>query len=72
SVPAPKPGMWSVTTANLPNELVVVAVSNVNSAAVNAMPADQLQQLKQLYRQSRGQQILEDYSEYLKSHAKIK
>ncbi|ORS97022.1 peptidylprolyl isomerase, partial [Escherichia coli] len=55
-----------------PNELVVVAVSNVNSAAVNAMPADQLQQLKQLYRQSRGQQILEDYSEYLKSHAKIK
>ncbi|PIL59703.1 peptidylprolyl isomerase, partial [Acinetobacter baumannii] len=33
---------------------------------------DQLQQLKQLYRQSRGQQILEDYSEYLKSHAKIK
>lgn len=50
--------MWSVTTANLPNELVVVAVSNVNSAAVNAMPADQLQQLKQLYRQSRGQQIL--------------
>ncbi|MFW1646647.1 SurA N-terminal domain-containing protein [Acinetobacter nosocomialis] len=72
SVPAPKPGMWSVTTANLPNELVVVAVSNVNSAAVNAMPADQLKQLQQLYRQSRGQQILEDYSEYLKSHAKIK
>ena len=72
SVPTPKPGMWSVTTANLPNELVVVAVSNVNSAAVNAMPADQLKQLQQLYRQSRGQQILEDYSEYLKSHAKIK
>ncbi len=72
SVPTPKPDMWSVTTANLPNELVVVAVSNVNSAAVNAMPADQLKQLQQLYRQSRGQQILEDYSEYLKSHAKIK
>ncbi|MBJ9935992.1 SurA N-terminal domain-containing protein [Acinetobacter pittii] len=72
SLATPKPGMWSVTTANLPNELVVVAVSNVNSSAVNAIPADQLQQLKQLYRQSRGQQILEDYSQYLKSHAKIK
>ncbi|MBE2171501.1 SurA N-terminal domain-containing protein [Acinetobacter oleivorans] len=72
SAATPKPGMWSVTTANLPNELVVVAVSNVNSSAANAIPADQLQQLKQLYRQSRGQQILEDYSQYLKSHAKIK
>ena len=72
SLATPKPGMWSVTTANLPNELVVVAVSNVNSSAANAIPADQLQQLKQLYRQSRGQQILEDYSQYLKSHAKIK
>ncbi len=36
---------------------MVVAVSNVNSAAVNAMPADQLQQLKTaLPQQSRGQQ----------------
>ena len=30
SLVAPKEGFWSVTTANLPNELVVVAVTNVN------------------------------------------
>lgn len=71
SLPEPKQGMWSATTTHLPNELVVVAVSKVSIDASNMQP-QQLQQLAQLYQQSRGQQELEDYSQYLKSLAKIK
>ncbi|WP_313035147.1 SurA N-terminal domain-containing protein [Acinetobacter sp.] len=72
SVPAPKAGMWSVTTASLPNELVVVAVSNVNKTTSNALTNEQLGELSKLYQQLRGQQELDDYTQYLKSHAKIK
>ena len=72
SIPAPKEGMWSVTTTKLPNELVIVAVSNVNDGVASTLPKDQQQELSQLYQQFRGQQILEDYTEYLKSQAKIK
>ncbi|WP_407304357.1 SurA N-terminal domain-containing protein [Acinetobacter sp.] len=72
SVPAPKAGMWSVTTASLPDELVVVAVSNVNKTMSNALTDDQLNELSKLYQQLRGQQELDDYTEYLKAHAKIK
>ncbi|MDK1683145.1 SurA N-terminal domain-containing protein [Acinetobacter terrestris] len=72
SVPAPKAGMWSVTTASLPNELVVVAVSNVNKTTSNALTDEQLNELSKLYQQLRGQQELDDYTEYLKAHAKIK
>ena len=70
SVPAPKAGMWSVTTASLPNELVVVAVSNVNKTTANALTDEQLNELSKLYQQLRGQQELDDYTEYLKAHAK--
>ncbi|NNH87710.1 SurA N-terminal domain-containing protein [Acinetobacter terrae] len=72
SVTAPKAGMWSVTTASLPNELVVVAVSNVNKTTSNALTDEQLNELSKLYQQLRGQQELDDYTEYLKEHAKIK
>ena len=72
SVPAPKAGMWSVTTASLPNELVVVAVSSVNKTTSNALTDEQLNELSKLYQQLRGQQELDDYTEYLKAHAKIK
>ncbi|GAB01084.1 MULTISPECIES: SurA N-terminal domain-containing protein [Acinetobacter] len=73
SIPAPtKEGMWSATTAKLPNELVIVAVSNVNANVASELPQEQLTELTKLYQQFRGQQILEDYTEYLKSHAKIK
>ncbi|MBK5648978.1 MAG: peptidylprolyl isomerase, partial [Acinetobacter sp.] len=73
SIPAPsKDGLWSATTAKLPNELVIVAVSNVNSSVASTLPAEQLQELNKLYQQFRGQQVLEDYTEYLKSQAKIK
>ncbi len=73
SVAAPsKEGMWSTTTARLPNELVLVAVSNVNSTVASTLPAEQLTELSKLYQQFRGQQILEDYTEYLKAQAKIK
>ena len=64
--------MWSTTTARLPNELVLVAVSNVNSTVASTLPAEQLTELSKLYQQFRGQQILEDYTEYLKAQAKIK
>ena len=72
SVPAPKAGMWSVTTGSLPNELVVGAVSNVNKTTSNALTDEQLNELSKLYQQLRGQQELDDYTEYLKAHAKIK
>lgn len=72
SVPAPKAGMWSVTTASLPNEFVVVAISNVNKTAANALAPEQLAELAKLYQQLRGQQELDDYTQYLKSQAKIK
>ncbi len=64
--------MWSVTTAALPNELVLVAVANVNKTTSNALTPEQLQELSKLYQQLRGQQELEDYTQYLKSKAKIK
>ena len=73
SIPAPtKEGMWSATTAKLPNELVIVAVSNVNTNAANELPPEQIAELTKLYQQFRGQQLLEDYTDYLKSQAKIK
>lgn len=73
SIPAPtKEGMWSATTAKLPNELVIVAVSNVNTNAANELPPEQITELTKLYQQFRGQQLLEDYTDYLKSKAKIK
>lgn len=72
SVPAPKAGMWSVSTASLPNEFVVVAISNVNKTAANALTPEQLTELTKLYQQLRGQQELDDYTQYLKSQAKIK
>ena len=73
SIPAPtKEGMWSATTAKLPNELVIVAVSNVNTNAANELPPEQMTELTKLYQQFRGQQLLEDYTDYLKSQAKIK
>jgi len=72
SQPAPKEGMWSVATAKLPNELVVVAVSNVRKTPVEQISAAEIQQLTQMYQNFRGEQLLDDYSRYLKSHAKIK
>lgn len=73
SLAAPsKEGMWSATTTKLPNELVIVAVSKVDSSVASSLPEKELKELKQLYQQFRGQQILEDYTEYLKSQAEIK
>ncbi|RKG35455.1 peptidylprolyl isomerase [Acinetobacter guerrae] len=72
SVTTPKDGFWSVTTAKLPDELVVVGVSNVNSTTANALTPEQLTELSKLYQQFRGQQELDDYTQYLKSKAKIK
>lgn len=72
SVKAPKEGFWSVTTTNLPNELVVVAVTNVKKQADDALTGEQLDELVKLYQQLRGQQEFDDYTRYLKDHAKIK
>ena len=72
SLATPKEGMWSVGTTSLPDELVVVAVSNVNKTTANALTGAQLNELAKLYQQLRAQQELDDYTEYLKSHAKIK
>ncbi len=56
----------------MPNELVVVAVTNVNKNVASALPAEQMAELQKLYQQLRGQQEFDDYTRYLKAHAKIK
>jgi len=72
SLPTPKAGHWSVTTAKMPNELVVVAVSEVKKNPVDVLSAEQRSELVKLYQQLRGQQEFDDYTRYLKSQAKIK
>ena len=72
SLTAPKAGMWSVNTAALPNELVIVAVASVVKPPQDAVEAAQISELTKLYQQQRGEQLLGDYTEYLKAKAKIK
>ncbi|RKG34048.1 SurA N-terminal domain-containing protein [Acinetobacter tianfuensis] len=72
STAAPKAGFWSVTTASMPNELVVVAVTNVNKNAASGIDDAQIAELQKLYQQLRGQQEFDDYTRYLKANAKIK
>lgn len=71
-MPAPKAGMWSVTTAQLPNEMVIIGVAEVKKPSMDSISAEEKQQLAQLYQNYRGTQLLKDYTEYLKSVAKIK
>lgn len=72
SLPTPKAGFWSASATNMNNELVVVAVSNVNKAPANNLTEEQRAELMKLYQQLRGQQEFDDYTRYLKVHAKIK
>ncbi|MHA3052484.1 SurA N-terminal domain-containing protein [Acinetobacter sp. ANC 4640] len=72
TLPTPKEGMWSVATTTLPNEMIVIAVSKVVPIDMKAISAEQMQQLQNWYQQSRSEQELADYVEYLKSKAKIK
>ncbi|WP_111891672.1 SurA N-terminal domain-containing protein [Acinetobacter sp. MB5] len=72
TLPAPKDGMWSVGTTTLPDEMIVIAVSKVLPMDPKAISAEQMQQLQTWYQQSRSEQELADYVEYLKSKAKIK
>lgn len=70
--PIPKAGMWSVGTADLSDELVIVAVSKVDRDAFTKLTPEQVQQATKAYQQLRGEQELADYIDYLKSVAKIK
>ncbi|ESK40956.1 hypothetical protein P256_00384 [Acinetobacter nectaris CIP 110549] len=72
TLPVPKADMWSVGTTVLPNELLVVAVSHVDQDAAKKLTPEQLQQVKQVYQQARGEQEMAAYVDYLKSNAKIK
>ena len=72
SLAAPKPGQWSVTTAAMGNEMIVVAVAKVEKASPDSLTAEQQQQFTKLYQRQRGEQLLNDYTEFLKSKAKIK
>ena len=68
----PKEGYWTATTAQLPDEMVIVAVSKVEDPAESTLPVEQVQEVGKLYQQLRAQQELEAYTMYLKSIAKIK
>ncbi|MBF7694454.1 SurA N-terminal domain-containing protein [Acinetobacter rathckeae] len=70
--PIPKAGMWSVGTADLSDELVIVAVSKVDRDAFTKLTPEQVQQATKAYQQLHGEQELADYIDYLKSVAKIK
>ncbi|AOA58134.1 SurA N-terminal domain-containing protein [Acinetobacter larvae] len=72
SLPQPAAGKWSVDTVALDNDLIVVAVADVQKDDINKLPAEVLKQQKAFYEGLRGQQLLNDYAEYLKSKAKIK
>lgn len=72
SLTPPKAGMWSVGTVALPGEMVVVAVAEVTKPSVDALSPEENQQLAKLYQDYRGKELLKDYTEYLKSQAKIK
>ncbi len=72
SVMPPKAGMWSVTTANLPGEMFVVAVAGIQKAPLASIPADEVTQQTKLYQGLSASRMLEDYAYYLKSQAKIK
>lgn len=70
--PVPKEGMWSVGTADLSDELVIVAVSKVDRNAFSRLTPEQVQKATTSYQQLRGEQELADYIDYLKFIAKIK
>ncbi|EPF71960.1 SurA N-terminal domain-containing protein [Acinetobacter rudis] len=72
SLAAPANGQWSVTTAAMGNEMIIVAVAKVEKAAADSLTAEQQLQLTKMYQRQRGEQLLGDYTEYLKSKAKIK
>lgn len=72
AAPTPKAGMWSLTTAALPDEMVIVAVASVKKPDLATLSAEQTQQLQSLYQGYRGTELLKDYVDYLKSEAKIK
>lgn len=50
----------------------IVAISDIQSGQVDSLPEDQRKQMAGMLAGMRGQQDLRDYTEYLKSHAKIK
>lgn len=68
----PKEGMWSIGTTKLADEVVVVGVATVKNVDIKSITPEQLQQIKQLYQQTRNEQEMSDYIDYLKSIAKIK
>ncbi|MDQ8953876.1 SurA N-terminal domain-containing protein [Acinetobacter rudis] len=72
SLAAPAEGKWSVSTAAMGNEMIVVAVAKVEKAAVNSLAPEQQLQLAKMYQRQRGEQLMSDYTDYLKSKAKIK
>lgn len=72
SVSAPKAGQWSVSTASLPDEMVIIGVASVKKPSIETLTSEQNMQLSQLYTNYRGTQLLKDYTNYLKSEAKIK
>ncbi|GAA5002657.1 SurA N-terminal domain-containing protein [Acinetobacter puyangensis] len=70
SVPAPQKDRWSATTVGVGDYLFVVAVSDIGQNPAFQLNDQQKAQVVNRF-DSRGQQELNDYIEYLKSTAKI-
>lgn len=70
-LPAPKANTWSATTTPSGKDYAVVAISKVD-AGVSTLTDEQKKQFGGVLANSRGQQDLQDYVAYLRTHAKIK
>lgn len=71
SAPAPAAGQWSANSVKQGDNLLIVAVSRVDTGDTAVTEQDR-SQIDTLLTNMRGQQELADYVQYLKSKAKIK
>ncbi|MFZ3193337.1 MAG: SurA N-terminal domain-containing protein [Moraxellaceae bacterium] len=70
----PNAGQWraAAVAGEQGTGISIVAVSEIQAGQVDSLPEDQRKQMSTMLASMRGQQDLRDYTEYLKSRAKIK
>jgi len=69
-LPTPKAATWTSAVTPSGKDYAVVAVSKVD-AGVSSLTEDQKKQFSAMLANARGQQDLQDYVTYLRTHAKI-
>jgi len=71
---APAAGQWraAAVEGEKGTGVTIVAISDIQAGQLDSVPEDQRKQMAGMLASMRGQQDLRDYTEYLKSRAKIK